>query len=168
MAVETSFQPYRPLILFRKYPVSMSIGAAMVCLAAVACVALLSDSRRLHDELVWLPLTSWSLDHGDLRVTHFVGLHALQILPAVGMVVSRRRRLTQGERVRWIAWAGGSYAVLFGLLLLVALLGQPLVCPPAICGLGGWLGLTLAGCLVLAASQWQRLRRPRRARRSRR
>jgi hypothetical protein len=34
-------------------------------------------------------LTDWSTRHGDLRVSHFFALHALQILPLFALVVAR-------------------------------------------------------------------------------
>ncbi len=36
-----------------------------------------------------VPLFGWSRDVGDLRISHFIGLHALQALPLAGWVASR-------------------------------------------------------------------------------
>ena len=60
-----------------------------------------------------LPGTGWSMEHGDLRVPHFVGLHALQALPIVALVLGRRR-LTEIRRVRLTIVAAASYVGLFG------------------------------------------------------
>ena len=70
--------------------------------------------------------TGWSTDHGDLRVPHFVGLHALQALPLVALVLARRRlRVNTQVRVVWIAAA--SYGAIYVILLTQALRGQPVI-----------------------------------------
>ena len=78
-----------------------------------------------------LPGTGWSTDHGDLRVAHFLGLHALQALPIVAFVLGRRR-LSEAVRVRLTMTAAASYVALFGILLSQALRGQPLLAPDAL------------------------------------
>ena len=70
-----------------------------------------------------LPVTGWSTQHGDLRVPHFVGLHAMQLLPLLAW--SLRRRGTERQRVRVTLAAAAVYGALFAGLLLQALGGTP-------------------------------------------
>jgi hypothetical protein len=71
-----------------------------------------------------LPLTGWSVEHGDLRVPHFIGLHALQALALVALGL-RRWRGSETVRVRVMLAAAASYALVFVLWLLQALRGLP-------------------------------------------
>jgi hypothetical protein len=87
-----------------------------------------------------LPGTGWSVEHGDLRVPHFIGLHALQVLPICVWLLARRR-LDNARRARLAVVAGGSYAALFLTLIWQALRGQAVVSPDAV---------TLTALLVLA------------------
>jgi hypothetical protein len=77
-----------------------------------------------------LPLLGWSTTGGDLRVPHFVGMHALQVLPllALGLETLRSRvpaLLSARTRFRVVATASAGYAVLVGLLTWQALAGIP-------------------------------------------
>ncbi|MFI7575376.1 hypothetical protein [Micromonospora sp. NPDC049497] len=81
-----------------------------------------------------LPLVGWSTTGGDLRIGHFVGLHALQALPILAILLSRflGTRLDERSRVRLLVVAGVAYGVLTMLLTWQALRGQPLLRPDAI------------------------------------
>jgi hypothetical protein len=78
-----------------------------------------------------LPGTGWSVEHGDLRVPHFIGLHGLQVLPICVWLLTRRR-VDESRRARLAVLAGGSYAALFLILIWQALRGQPIVSPDAV------------------------------------
>lgn len=98
-----------------------------------------------------MPVTGWSMTGGDLRIGHFVGLHALQALPLLALALSllaRRRsgfgaRLDENTRVRLLVVAAVAYTVLMVMLTWQALRGQPLLRPDA---------LTLGGFAVLAGA----------------
>lgn len=101
-----------------------------------------------------IPVTGWSRRHGDLRVPHFIGLHALQALALIAVGLRRWRR-PEAVRVRAVLAAAASYASLFLLLLWEALRGQsvvardafvPLVVWAVVTGLVlGWIGLSSRG-----------------------
>ncbi|WFF05369.1 hypothetical protein O7622_20185 [Micromonospora sp. WMMD1076] len=108
-----------------------------------------------------LPLLGWSTTGGDLRVGHFVGMHALQALPLLAILLDRflGGRLDELTRARLVLVGGAAYA---GLTLLVtgqALRGQPLVAPDA-------LTLAAAGVLVAATATATALVLARRRRRT--
>jgi hypothetical protein len=106
-----------------------------------------------------LPGTGWSREHGDLRVPHFLGLHAMQLLPLLAIALGRRRPAE--TTVRLTLTAAASYSALFILLLWQALRGQPLVQPDGLttASLGIWLALTAAAVWIAAPRGDRRGRR---------
>jgi len=93
--------------------------------------------------------TGWSTEHGDLRIPHFIGLHALQVLPLIAFLMGRLR-LNSDTRARLTLTAAGSYFTLVVLLLVQALRGQPLLRPDSLT-----LGLFGAWALVTAIWGWK-------------
>ncbi|MER5363521.1 hypothetical protein [Streptomyces sp. NPDC002785] len=81
-----------------------------------------------------MPLTGWSTTGGDLRIPHFVGMHALQLLPlfllALVALAPRFPRLRDPRvRLRLVLVASGAYAAVVALVTWQALRGQPLIHP---------------------------------------
>ncbi|WP_051580671.1 hypothetical protein [Pseudonocardia acaciae] len=101
-----------------------------------------------------MPVTGWSTVGGDLRIPHFVGMHALQALPLLAMLLvalaGRFPRLRDhGVRVRLVAIAAAGYAGLIGLVTWQALRGQALIHPDAVTM--GAAAALLGGVAVAAA-----------------
>ncbi|MFD5324382.1 hypothetical protein [Streptomyces sp. NPDC127092] len=93
-----------------------------------------------------VPLIGWSTTGGDLRVAHFFGMHALQLVPLLLLLLAalapRFARLADDRvRLRLTLVASGAYAGTFVLVTWQALRGQPLLSPDA---------LTLAAAGTLA------------------
>ena len=82
-----------------------------------------------------LPVLKWSTVGGDLRVAHFVGLHALQVLPFLGWLLTRRKGvvalLIASDRLALVWSAGVGYLHLVLILTWQALRGQSVVHPDA-------------------------------------
>ena len=108
----------------------LSVGYVMVANGAHAV--------GVPDGGAGLPFTGWSTTGGDLRIAHFAGLHALQLLPLLALLL--RSRLGEGAQLRVVTAAGAGLAALVGLLTWQALRAQPLLAPD---------GLTLAALTVV-------------------
>jgi len=79
-----------------------------------------------------LPVVNWSTTGGDLRIGHFVGMHALQVLPFIAWFLSRRRKLSKGQQTGLVWTASGFYLGLTLLLTWQALRAQPIIAPDAL------------------------------------
>jgi hypothetical protein len=78
----------------------------------------LSHTVGAADGSAGLPLVNWSKQYGDLRIAHFVGMHALQLLPLFGYYISRSVKIT--------VIAALLYFTITILILVQALMGKPL------------------------------------------
>lgn len=124
----------RPLIDDAAQPINAIIATSwrvalwLFMLAAFSGFRMASHMRHSVggvDGGAGLPVVNWSLNHGDLRVTHFIALHALQTLPLVGVLLMR---VPLGAMPRWALLVGViiGHLALIGWTLVRALNGRPL------------------------------------------
>lgn len=97
-----------------------------------------------------VPVLGWSTTGGDYRVAHFVGMHALQLIPLVALaltVLARRvpRLRSDTTQVRIVVIVALAYACGTVLLTLQAVAGQSVVHPSGAVS-------AVAGAILLAAS----------------
>jgi hypothetical protein len=73
-----------------------------------------------------LPIVNWSTEAGDLRIAHFLGLHALQLIPLAGFIMSQRTALPNYARIAATFAFAILYVATFAFLLMRALQAKPL------------------------------------------
>jgi ABC-type Co2+ transport system permease subunit len=107
------------------------LGLAIFLLANVegfAMVAANAHTIGAPDGGPGLPFVNWSTRAGDLRIAHFLGMHAIQALPFAGYLLYR---LEQGGRLRfasrWLLAIAALYAAANVAVFALAMLGRPLV-----------------------------------------
>ena len=86
-------------------------------LEGVVMVLRLAHTVGLADGGPGMPLTNWSTAGGDLRIAHFFGLHALQVIPAFGYLI-------RGAKPWGVAVFAGAYAGVIALLFWLAMEGH--------------------------------------------
>ena len=75
-----------------------------------------------------LPVLGWSTVAGDLRIPHFIGIHALQVLPIVAILLELLR-VSAARRFRLMWIATGAYAAVLVLVTMQAIAGESIVQP---------------------------------------
>ena len=83
-----------------------------------------------------IPILGWSTVAGDLRIPHFIGMHALQAIPLILIaleLISKRVVALRDVHVRrrLVVTAATGYAALVALVTWQALRGQTIVAPDA-------------------------------------
>ena len=117
------YQPYGPA----GYVWGLRLGLLLFLIGSVLGGMMIHNMQHTvgaPDGGPGLPGLGWSTRAGDLRVAHFLGMHALQALPLLGWVLSH----VLPQQATALIWTGaalyaGAVAGLFGL----ALTGQPLI-----------------------------------------
>lgn len=107
-----------------------------------------------------LPFVGWSTTGGDLRVGHFLGMHALQVLPLLALGLgSRGGSLDALTRLRIVQLAAAAYTGGVALTVWQALRGQPLTGPDSatLTAAAALLALTALGAAAIARTSGRQL-----------
>ena len=106
------------------------MGIALFILASLEGFVIVANNAHtvaLPDGGPGLPFVNWSTQSGDLRVAHFVGMHALQGLPLLGYLLDRSASAPSRTRARIVTAAALGWLLVMGGLLALALQGRPLM-----------------------------------------
>lgn len=87
----------------------------------------MAHSVGVQDGGAGLPLLNWSTVTGDLRVAHFIGIHALQILPLFGVLLYKVWNTKHKNQVVVITIFGMLYAAWIAYTFYQASLGIPFI-----------------------------------------
>lgn len=107
------------------------LGLLLFLLASIEGMAMIAQFAHTvgqPDGGPGLPIVNWSTRAGDLRVAHFLGFHALQILPVVGYGLSRwRGPLPQRRQIAYLLLVAAGYTAVVVFVFKQAMSGRPLI-----------------------------------------
>ena len=126
------------LFLFKKssldriYLIALRTGILLFLVASYVGKVMIDQMAHgvgVEDGGPGIPFLNWSLEGGDLRVAHFMGLHALQLIPFFAFIIKKNTSWSATRRLIALAVFVVVYAGVFALLYSQALKGIPLVSP---------------------------------------
>jgi hypothetical protein len=111
------------------FRLSIVLGCSLAFAATMVTAGFLASGNGHwvggpHSDAGGLPLMGWSRTSGDLRVAHFFALHALQVVPFMGWIVTRAG--VRRAKAAVVALAA-LYAGWISFTFLQALSGHPLI-----------------------------------------
>ena len=93
------------------------LGVAIFLLASFEGAVIIGNNAHTvgaPDGGPGLPFVNWSTTHGDLRIAHFFGMHAMQALPLIGFLLDRARlpakQIVFAASFLWLVVMGGLLA----------------------------------------------------------
>ncbi|PJZ50435.1 hypothetical protein [Leptospira saintgironsiae] len=125
-----------PILMDRKFKllsskldprILISIRFSLWILAIASIIGFFISQRLSHavgvpDGGPGLPLVNWSVNGGDIRIAHFVGIHALQVLPLFAVLAIKQSWNTLSVKIVSIG-----YSILVGAVFVNAMFGRPLI-----------------------------------------
>jgi len=120
---------HRPGHLTTAFRLSIVVGLALTFVLGASVGAMLSSLDGhwiggVRSDAGGVPVFGWSRTGGDLRIAHFLGIHAMHVLPVVGFAAGRF--LPGARAVSAVVIASVVYTALAGTTLVMALEGMPL------------------------------------------